>query len=68
VDGDAFDSIDIADLVYMVSYMFKEGPPPTCWPEADVNALGDPESIDVSDLVYLVNYMFKQGPEPEPCP
>jgi hypothetical protein len=60
--------IDVSDLVYLVNYMFKEGPAPPCWPEADVNGLGDPDSADISDLVYLVNYMFKEGPEPPPCP
>jgi len=59
--------IDISDLVYMVNYMFKEGPEPTCWPEADVNGTGV-DNIDIADLVYLVNYMFKEGPFPLPCP
>ena len=57
--------IDIADLVYLVNYMFKEGPEPSCPEEADVNAV---DGLDIADLVYLVNYMFKEGPEPLPCP
>ena len=57
--------IDVADLVYLVNYMFKKGPPPQCFEEADVNA---DCQIDIADLVYLVNYMFKQGPAPKPCP
>jgi len=61
------DGIDISDLVYLVNYMFKEGPAPQCWAEADVNATGV-DAVDIQDLVYLVNYMFKQGPEPAPCP
>jgi len=66
IPGEA--GIDIADLVYMVNYMFKSGPAPTCWPEANVNDLGPSDNIDIADLVYLVNYMFKEGPDPLPCP
>ena len=66
VGGEA--GIDIGDLVYMVNYMFKRGPMPVCWPEANVNGEGQWEQVDVSDLVYLVNYMFKDGPAPAPCP
>ena len=54
----------IADLVYLVSHVFKQGPPPPCKAEADVDGTG---ALDVSDIVYLVGYMFKQGPAPVPC-
>jgi len=60
-------SIDIADLVYLVDYMFVNGPEPPCFEEADVNGDGAP-LIDISDLVYLVDYMFNSGPEPPACP
>jgi len=66
--GQIEESIDIADLVYMVNFMFKEGPEPTCWPESNVNDIGADDDIDIADLVYLVNYMFKEGPNPLPCP
>lgn len=62
---------DIADLVYLVNYMFNGGPVPPCeesglYIEADVN--GDATGPDIADLVYLVNYMFNGGPAPVPCP
>ena len=57
--------INIADLVYLVDYMFNEGPQPICLEEADMDATGE---INIADLVYLVDYMFNQGPEPVPCP
>jgi PKD repeat protein len=57
---------DISDLVYMIGYMFKEGPAPPCLTEADIDGSGG--DIDVSDLVSLVNFMFKNGDPPEPCP
>jgi len=66
VDDDAIGGIDIADLVYLVDYMFSQGPPPPC-PEAaniDADAAG---TVDVSDLVYLVDYMISGGPPPTDC-
>jgi hypothetical protein len=75
VDYDVGDAIDISDLVYLVDYMFTDGPAPTCAEEANIDgsccASGSSESlsdIDISDLVYLVDYMFNGGPEPPPCP
>lgn len=62
-------SIDISDLVFLVSYMFDDpsGPAAACFEEADLNA---DESVDISDLTYIVDYMFgsPNGPAPLPCP
>ena len=57
--------VDIADIVYLVDYMFTSGPPPPCFDEANVDAQGE---IDIGDLVYIVDYAFTNGPEPLPCP
>jgi len=56
---------DIADLVYMVAYMFSGGPEPECIEETDIDGSGG--IPDIADLVYLVDYMFAGGPEPAPC-
>jgi len=57
---------DIADLVYLVAYMFSGGPAPVCLVEADIN--GDGKCApDITDLVYLIDYMFRGGPAPVPC-
>jgi hypothetical protein len=65
VDDDPLDAIDIADLVYLVSYSFGGGPAPVCDIEADVDASG---GLDIGDIVYLVTYSFGGGPAPLPCP
>ena len=52
---------DIADIVYLVNYMFKGGSEPPCWDTVDLNNNG--AGPDIADLVYLVNYMFMEGPE-----
>jgi len=62
---------DIADLVYLVDFMFGGGPNPPCedptgfYPETNVN--GDANAPDIADVVYLVSYMFQGGPPPVPC-
>ena len=71
IDSDLFDVIDIADLVYLVDYMFTAGAEPECWREANVNGdlMGDlQQTVDIADLVYLVDYMFNSGPAPPQCP
>jgi hypothetical protein len=55
---------DIADLTYLVYYMFQSGPPPVYYNLGNVNGVG---TIDIADLTYLVAYMFKSGP-PLLCP
>jgi hypothetical protein len=57
--------VDITDLVYLVNYMFKQGPEPPCLDEVFVD--GNPE-INIGTLVYFVNFVFKEGPAPAPCP
>lgn len=64
-DVDRSDAINVADLTYLVGYLFKGGPPPLCMEEADTDSSG---AINVSDLTYLVDYLFKGGPAPAPCP
>ena len=60
------DDIDIADVTFMVGYMFKQGAVPLCIEEANVD--GDPaKSIDIADLTRLVNFMFKNGDPPASC-
>ena len=56
---------DIADLVYLVTYMFSQGPEPPIMEACDVN--GDSSGPDIADLVYLVTYMFSSGPDLQ-CP
>ncbi len=59
VNGDH--SVDVEDLVYMVEYMFNDGPAPAMEASADVN--GDC-SVDISDVVYMAEYEFLSGPAP----
>jgi len=65
IDGSCSSPVDIADLVYLVDFMFGGGPEPPEMEAADVDGSGG--LIDIADLVYLVDFMFGGGPEPD-CP
>ncbi|MDH3892302.1 MAG: hypothetical protein OEV49_14585 [candidate division Zixibacteria bacterium] len=67
INHDGAELIDIADLVYIIDFMFRGGPAPVCFDEADIDASGT-EPLDIGDLVYLIDFMFRGGPEPTPCP
>jgi hypothetical protein len=66
VDGDENDVVNIADLTFIVQFLFFEGPPPACYEEGDVN--GDGAGPSIVDLTYLVAYLFGGGPAPPACP
>lgn len=61
--GDANDdgSVDVADLTFIVAFMFGGGPSPTCLDEGDLQA---DCTIDIADLTYRVAWMFSGGPAP----
>ncbi|UCB52291.1 MAG: dockerin type I repeat-containing protein [Candidatus Zixiibacteriota bacterium] len=53
--------INVADIVYLVNYLYRGGSEP-CPPEA-----GDATSdcvVNVADIVYLVNYLYRGGDPP----
>jgi len=54
--------INSADVVYLINYLFKNGPAPDPLWIGDVNC---DEVINSADVVYLINYLFKGGPPPE---
>jgi hypothetical protein len=65
--GDVNDDglITTADLLTLVSYLFKKGPPPRPVLETgDTNCDG---RVSIVDVVTLVNYLFRLGPLPT-CP
>jgi len=58
--------INIADVVYIINYLYIHGPKPLPWwfmGDANCNRM-----VDITDVVYLINYLFVHGPEPcAPC-
>lgn len=53
--------INVADIVYLVNYLYRSGVEPDP-PEAGDATCDD--VVDVADVVYLVNYLYRGGPEP----
>ncbi len=53
----------VSDIIYLINYLFKGGPPPSFIETGDANCDG---KVTVADVVYLINYLFKGGPPP-PC-
>ena len=64
VTGDGV--IDIGDVVYLINYLYKNGPAPDPLEVGDVNACD--AVVDLGDVVYLINYLFRNGPPPYCCP
>jgi hypothetical protein len=56
--------INVGDVLYLINYLYKNGPAPLPFWTGDVN--GDRE-INLADVVYLINYLFRQGPDPGGC-
>lgn len=53
--------IDVGDVVYLINYLYKNGPAPIPLMAGDVTCDG---VVDVGDVVYLINYLYKGGPAP----
>ena|GEM_PF-1155662 len=60
-DTDASGELDIDDVVYLIAYIFLNGPQPQPLFTGDTNCDGE---IDIDDVVYLIAYIFSGGPPP----
>jgi hypothetical protein len=53
--------INTSDVVYLINYLFIDGPQPIPLESGDATCEGD---VNVSDVIYLINYLFIGGPPP----
>lgn len=60
-DGNGDGVTDVADVIYLIQYLFAGGPAPLG--DADGNGDG---AVNVADVFYLINYLFGGGPPPVP--
>jgi hypothetical protein len=60
-DANGDGTIDIADVVYLINYLFTGGPAPDPLWVGDANCDG---AVDIADVVYLINYLFAGGDPP----
>lgn len=63
-DANGDGEVDTGDIVYIINYCFKGGPPPDPLESGDANCDG---AVNVGDAVYLKVYVFENG-EPPCCP
>ncbi len=54
--------IDILDIVLLINFEYKGGPPPMPEIIGDVNNTND---IDILDIVHLIDFKYKGGPPPD---
>ena len=70
-NDDDLDRINIADITFLLDYLFggSGSVEPPCRKEGNANGDSN-ESINISDVTYLVEYLFgiPLGPAPPPCP
>lgn len=60
-DANGDEKTDVADIVFLVNYVFKKGPAP--YPLGS----GDPNNdcmVDVFDIIYMLNFYFRGGAAP----
>jgi agmatine deiminase len=60
-DANRDEIVNVGDVVYLVSYLYKGGAEPLPSESGDCNR---DQNVDVGDVVYLVNYLYKNGSPP----
>jgi hypothetical protein len=60
-DADANGVVNVSDIVWMINFVFGDGPEPSPLQAGDVDCNG---SVNVSDVVFLINFVFGTGYDP----
>ncbi|UCB51528.1 MAG: FG-GAP repeat protein, partial [Candidatus Zixiibacteriota bacterium] len=60
-DANGDGQVNVADVVYLVNYLYRSGDPPGSTEDGDANCDG---IVDVADVVFLVNYLYRSGDPP----
>jgi len=58
-DSNADNAVDIADAIFILSYLFANVPAPSCEDAADSNDDGE---VDISDTIFVLQFLFLGGP------
>jgi hypothetical protein len=53
--------VNLGDVVYLISYLYKGGPEPCPVEAGDVTRDG---IVNLGDVVFLISYLYKGGPPP----
>ena len=60
-DANGDGKVDVADVFWLINYLFVGGPVPPSISAADADGNG---TVDVFDVLRLINYIFAGGPPP----
>ena len=60
-DANGDEVVDVADVMYLINYLFLAGPAPDPLEAGDANSDG---VVDIADTMYLINYLFIGGSPP----
>jgi hypothetical protein len=60
-DANNDSTVDVGDAVYIINFVFRDGPAPITIESGDANF---DFMNDVGDASYLINYIFRGGPPP----
>ncbi|EQB63248.1 MAG: blue (type 1) copper protein [candidate division Zixibacteria bacterium RBG-1] len=63
-DANGNGTINLADIIYLVNFVFKGGPIPNPLCVGDANNSGG--NPNLADIIFLVNFVFKGGLAPNP--
>jgi len=61
-DVNVDDVVDLGDVLYLISYLYKGGPAPDPLEVGDCDCDG---VVDLGDVLFLINYLYKGGPAPD---
>jgi len=61
-DANGDGQVDIADVVYLINYLFVGGPEPL--PILSVGDANGDGTVDIADVIYVINHLFTGGPPP----
>ncbi len=60
VNGDEI--VNILDVTFLISYLYKDGPTPDIVEACDANGDG---IVNILDITYLISYLYKGGAKPK---
>lgn len=63
-DANSDGSVNLTDAVFILGYLFLQGPLPLCPDAADVD---DSDTLQLTDVITVLQYLFLQAPPP-PAP
>jgi hypothetical protein len=55
------DIVNVGDVVYLITYLYRGGSPPDPVCKGDVNC---DDIVNIGDVVYLITYLYRGGPAP----